>query len=114
MSLANNMFIGAMPFVLKQLTLAECMLIACAFPVAFITKLYPKMPGAAAWDELKLHKGLRGNVSTHPLPIQAIAHKINDGVMPPPIKILSTIIRITFLGPKNVSKVVIPPMFHVH
>ena len=43
--LANGMWIRDIPLELKVLTLPECILVTCYFPVAYIVKLYPTKKG---------------------------------------------------------------------
>ncbi|KAH8987501.1 hypothetical protein EDB83DRAFT_1143780 [Lactarius deliciosus] len=58
LSLANGMWVGAVPGELSILTLPER---RTAFRCV---KLYPKK-GASSWNSKNLQSGLRGNVSTH-------------------------------------------------
>ena len=116
LSLANNMWLGDIPLQLSKLTLPERILIAKYYPTAYIIKLYPKQQGATSWDENHLHRGLRGNVSTYRLDPQQVATVICDSgtsMMPPPAKILSAIIGITFVGPKGLTTKAMPTMFRV-
>lgn len=113
LSLANGMYIGEVPFELARLSLAEKLLVAKAYPVAYVVKLFPKFAGATSWSGDKLHKGLRGNVSTHMLPVQGIADLVDDKKMPPQSKILSSVISVSFIGPTKLTANYIPPMFRV-
>ena len=45
-ALANNMWIGDIPYELHILTLPESVLVAWYFPAAHIVKLFPKVKGA--------------------------------------------------------------------
>ncbi|KAK0222111.1 hypothetical protein IW262DRAFT_1552687 [Armillaria fumosa] len=73
LSLANNMWLGHVPPQLEILTLPERILIARYFPAAYIVKLYPKIKSAGMWNSETLSSGIRGNVSTYPLPHVYIA-----------------------------------------
>jgi len=112
LSLANNMWIGEIPWVLKVLSLPECLLIAKYYPVAYIVKLYPKDKRACYWKS-EMASGLKGNVSTYRLDSEEIQDIIQGPFMPPPASILSSIIRVTFVGPNNVPSSLMPEMLHV-
>jgi len=115
-SLANDLWVGDIPHELAKLTLPERILIAKYYPVAYIVKLYPKQRGANAWDEKQLHRGLRGNVSTYKLDPQLIAETIcvSDPLeMPPPAKVLSATVGVTFIGPKGLTVKSMPQMLRV-
>jgi len=115
-SLANNMWLGDVPSQLSKLTLPERILVARYYPAAYIVKLYPKQRGAMAWDENQLHRGLRGNVSTYRLDPQQVATVIcgsGPSEMPPPAKILSATVGVTFVGPKGLTVKSMPKMFRV-
>lgn len=108
LSLANGMWIGDTPFELSVLTLAEQILIARNYPAAYIVKLYPKKRGAK-----HLHRGLRGNVSTYRLDSQEIADMVAGNIMPPPSRILASIIGVTLVGPKNIPETTMPGFLKV-
>lgn len=115
-SLANNLWLGDVPFQLSRLTLPERILISRYYPAAYIVKLYPKQQGATSWDEKQLHRGLRGNVSTYRLDPQQVATVIcgsGTSEMPPPAKILSATVGVTFIGPKGLTTKSMPAMFRV-
>ena len=112
LSLANNMWIGEIPWVLKVLSLPERLLIAKYYPVAYIVKLYPKDKRARYWKS-EMASGLKGNVSTYRLDCEEIQDMIQGPSMPPPVSILSSIIGVTFVGPKNVPSSLMPEMLYV-
>lgn len=112
LSLANNMWIGEIPWVLKVLTLPERLLIAKYYPVAYIVKLYPKDKRARYWKS-EMASGLKGNVSTYRLDSEETQDIIQGPCMPPPASILSSIIGVTFVGPKNVPSSLMPDMLYV-
>lgn len=68
LALANNMWIGNIPFELAVLMLPEWVLIARNFPAAHIVKLFPLMKGAASTN-----CALWGNVLTYRLDMDEIA-----------------------------------------
>ena len=114
LSLANGMWIGDVPLVLRVLTLPERILVARFFPAAYIVKLYPKKRGARAWPTFGLHSGLRGNVSTYRLNTDDIVHMTNSQVMPPSSSILAATIGVTFVGPGNLPQKTMPGFLRVN
>jgi len=112
LSLANNMWIGEIPWVLKILTLPERLLIAKYYPVAYIVKLYPKDQRSRHWGT-DMQSGLKGNVSTYRLYANEIKDMIDGIILPPPAAILSSVIGVTFVGPNNLPRSQMPHMFHV-
>jgi hypothetical protein len=79
MALANDMWIGDVPFELSVLTLPEQILIARHFPAANIVKLYLQKKGARS-----ANCALRGNVSTYRLNTEEIADMVQGNIMPHP------------------------------
>ncbi|RDB17999.1 ATP-dependent DNA helicase RRM3 [Hypsizygus marmoreus] len=112
-ALANNMWIGDIPHELAVLTLPERLLIAKYFPAAYIVKLFPKKLGAENWDKKTMHSGLRGNVSTYRLDQAEIAAMVDGRNMPPPARILSALIGVTFVSPKQVKENTLPAFLMV-
>jgi hypothetical protein len=102
--LANNMWLGAVPFVLAVLTLPERVLVARHYPAAYIVKLYPKMKGARSWNREMLQSGLRGNVSTYRLHSQGITDMFASHAMPPSPQLLAAVIGVTIVGPRNIPE----------
>lgn len=113
-SLANGLWIGALPMELKILTLPERILIARHFPAAYIVKLYPKKKGARTWSNVGFHSALQGNVSTYRLNTNDIAKLMGDGVMPPHASILAATVGVTFVGPKNLPERTLPGFLRVN
>lgn len=107
------MWIGAIPPELAILTFPERLLIAKYYPAAYIFKLFPKKAGAHTWDPSKLYKGLKGNVSTYRLDPQQVAGMVGKNCMPPPARILSAVIGITFIAPSGFPEKTMPNMFRV-
>lgn len=106
-ALANEMWIGNVPFELAVLTLPERVLIARHFPAAHIVKLFPMGNGSQASNS-----GLRGNVSTYRLDTNEISDMISDNIFPRPCKILASVIGVTIVGPKNVPEKTMPGFLH--
>ncbi|KAF7305862.1 ATP-dependent DNA helicase [Mycena chlorophos] len=113
LSLANNMWIGSVPFVLEILTLPEKLLIALYFPAAYVVKLFPKRGRHTKWNEETINSGMRGNVSTYRLNTKDIADMVTGNLMPRPIGILAAVVSVTFVGAKNLPLLLLPEMFDV-
>lgn len=113
LSLSNDMWIGDIPRELQNLTLPERLLLAKYFPTAYIIKMFPKHKNAFAWDRSQMHNGLKGNVSTYRLDPRQVAGMIDGRLFPPPARILSATIGITFVGPKGLRESTMPVMFRV-
>lgn len=113
LSLSNDMWIGNVPPQLENLTLPERLLLAKYFPSAYVIKLFPKHKNALSWDRNQMHSALKGNVSTYRLDPRQVANMIDGKMFPPPAKILSATIGITFVGPKGIRESTMPAMFRV-
>jgi len=113
LSLSNDMWIGDVPRQLQNLTLSERLLLTKYFPSAYIVKLFPKHRNAFTWDRSQMHSALKGNVSTYCPDPRQVAGMIDRRMLPPPAKILSATIGITFVGPKGLRDPTIPAMFRV-
>jgi len=103
-SLANNLWIGQVPWELKKLTFPEQLLIAHIYPRVFVFKLYPKTVNHGQ-QPATLQRGMRGNVSSYDLNVDAAAAMVEGKLMPRPLTILSSLISVTYIGvgklPKN-------------
>jgi hypothetical protein len=97
LSLANNLWVGRIPWELSSLTFSEQLLIAHLYPRVFVFKLYPKTVDRRL-DGLTLQKGMRGNVSTFELDSQGIVSMIAGKMMPRPLSVLASVISVTFIG----------------
>ncbi len=96
-----------------MLTLAERILVARYYPAAYIFKLFPKKKNAKSWDQTQMYSALRGNVSTYRLDPKQVAGIVDPHIMPPPAKILSSTIGVTFLGPSGLPEKTMPDTFRV-
>lgn len=85
-SLANKLWIGDIPWVLKTLTFPEQLLIALAYPRVFVFK---------------------------PLDLQGIASMVDGNLMPRSPAILASLIAISFIGARELTKNWIYSMFRV-
>ncbi len=115
LALVNNLWLGHVPMQLAILNLPERILITHYFPAGYIVKLYPKIKSARRWDSDLFASGIKGNISTYPLPHAHISSFV-DGhqTMPPAAGILSTLIGVTFIQPNKKVQYSFPKMLHVH
>ncbi|EMD31208.1 hypothetical protein CERSUDRAFT_78293 [Gelatoporia subvermispora B] len=97
LSLANNLWIGQVPWQLQILTIPEQMLIALLYPRVYVFKLFPKNVGGGRNTDT-LQRAMRGNVSTYELDIQGIASMVQGHLMPRPPALLVSILSVTFIG----------------
>ncbi|CAK5284216.1 unnamed protein product [Mycena citricolor] len=100
-SLANNMWIGPVPWQLHVLTFPEQLLIALLYPRVFVFKLHPRVGGR---DPSKLQRGMRGTVSTYELDSDGIASMLAGGLMPRPPAVLASVISLTYIGVGTLPK----------
>ena len=113
LSLANQMWIGDVPFELSVLTIPEKIIIARYFPVAYVVKLFPKKKGARFWNPARLNSGVRGNVSTYRLNTEDIVDMIDPKIMPPSSRILAATIAITIIGPQGLPEKSMPGFLRI-
>ena len=96
-SLANNLWIGRIPWQLHILTFSEQLLIALLYPQVYVFKLYSKDIDFHP-DGSTLQCGMWGNVSTYDLDVKGAASMIQGNLMPWPALILPLVILVTFIG----------------
>lgn len=100
-SLANNLWVGAVPVELSSLTFPEQLLISHLYPPVYVFKLFPKSGGATAGLQCRM----RGNVSTYELNVYSMTEMVEGKLMPRPLAVLPSLIMITYIGigriPKN-------------
>ncbi|KAJ3912479.1 hypothetical protein F5877DRAFT_84764 [Lentinula edodes] len=113
LALANNLWIGEVPFELRILSLCERILISRFFAAAYIVKLYPKSRGARGLPKEMLTSAVRGNVSSYFLNTKDIISMIDPGYLPPRPAILAATIGVTFIGPNNIPLKFLPAYLHV-
>ena len=103
LSLANNMWIGKVPWCLQVLTFPEQLLIALLYPRVYVFKLFPKKVGGRR-DASNLQRGMRGNVSSYELSMEGITAMVEGRLMPQPPAILASVISVTFIGLGDLPK----------
>lgn len=97
LSLANNLWIGDVPYQLSVLTIPEQLLIARHYPRCYIFKLFPRdYDSHLPLDQL--YAGMAGNASLFEINTQEVVEMLNGQWMPSPVATLSSIIAITFVG----------------
>jgi hypothetical protein len=100
-ALANNLWIGEIPFELQVLTMAEKLLISLYYPSAYIIKLFPKETRTKHWNSSSFNQGVRGNVSTYRLCMEDITDLTSGQVLPRHSDILASVVSVCVLGPKG-------------
>lgn len=100
-SLANNLWVGAVPAELSSLTFPEQLLIAHLYPRVYVFKLFPKSGGGATAG---LQRGMRGNVSTYELNVHSMTEMVEGKLMPRPLAVLPSLIAITYIGVGRIPK----------
>ncbi|KAG8731290.1 hypothetical protein FRC11_004570, partial [Ceratobasidium sp. 423] len=101
-SLANDLWIGPIPWALRQLTIAEHLLIAHVYPRVFIIKLFPKGNSRYGLPDDQIQRGMRGNVTSFELNENDVTKMIKGELMPRPMSILASVLSITIIGVKKV------------
>ncbi|KAI0309385.1 hypothetical protein OF83DRAFT_1019024, partial [Amylostereum chailletii] len=96
-SLANDTWLGDVPFCLRALTLVEHLLIGHVFPRVFVVKLHPK-DRRGGHDPSTLQSGLKGNVTTFEMNMDKISDMVHGSLMPQRPLILSFLITIAYIG----------------
>ena len=109
-TLANNMWIGRVPWEFEHMTLPEQMLIALLYPRVFVFKLHNK---SGLHSSSTLQRGMHGTVCTYELDMDGIASMLQGNLMPRPLSILSSIISVTFVGREKLNLKSLHKLFHV-
>jgi Domain of unknown function (DUF6570) len=102
LSLANQMWIGNVPFVLKVLTIPEQLLIALQYPRCFVFKLFPK--DGRGQDPNTLQRGMAGNVTTYEMNTAQASEMLQGNLLPRRPHILASVIAVAFIGHGKVPK----------
>ncbi|KAJ3832677.1 hypothetical protein F5878DRAFT_493813, partial [Lentinula raphanica] len=113
LSLANQMWIGDIPFALRNLSIAERLLVSRYFAAAYVVKLFPKKRGAQGMKKELLTSALRGNVSSYFLNTDEIAGMLDDGFLPPKPAIFAATLAVTFVGSRNIPLKALDPFLVV-
>lgn len=111
-SLANNLWIGPVPWVLQTLTFPEQLLIALLYPRVYVFKLFPKKYSKDI-DLDSLQRGMRGTVSTYDLNLGDTVDMLEGNMLPRRPAILASVLSITFVGLGDLSKHWLRSMFRV-
>ena len=110
-ALANNLWVGPIPWELQCLMFLEQLLISWVFPRVFIFKLFPKAVGQYPADQLQ--RGMRGNVVSYEQDMEGIAAMIEGRLMPWSLRILASVLSITFIGVGRLPQNWLHSTFHV-
>ncbi|KAL6306580.1 hypothetical protein BKA93DRAFT_729281, partial [Sparassis latifolia] len=97
LSLANNLWIGRVPFALDALTILEQYLIMCNYICACVFKLYPK-DRKGGFNPETLQCGIKGNVMMYELNSHYLVDILHGRLLPHPMHILADVISVTYVG----------------
>ena len=111
LSLANNLWIGEVPYKLTALTIPEQLLIARYYPQCYVFKLYPR--GGCQLSPDQLQRGMKGNVSLYQLNTSDVVRMLEGQIMPNPALMLASVLAITFVGSMSLPKDWLKWTFHV-
>jgi len=111
LSLANRMWIGSVPQELQKLLIPEVVLILLVYIRCYIFKLYPKTYIGS--DPSVLQQGMVGNITTYELNTKDIIEMLQGNKLPHPMKILSSIIAVTYIGTTKLPKTWLKSTFRV-
>ena len=112
LSLANNLWIGPVPWHLEVLTFPEQMLITLLYPHVFIFKLFPKDANFCPGKDT-LQWGMWGTVGTFEMDVAGVSGMTQGNLMPCPPSILPLVISVTIIGQGQVPKWKLWSIFHV-
>ena len=102
-SLANNMWIGPILWVIQILTLPEQMLLSHIFLRVTVVKLHGKS-STFQQDPTMLQTALRGTVSSYPLDLDAEVGMLEGGILPRKLIDLPKVLAVTFVRRGRVPK----------
>lgn len=110
-SLANNMWIGDIPFELQVLTVPERLLISLYYPAVYVYQLFPKTfhQGRSGF----YNKKLCGNVSTYRLAPQRMADLACGNLMPRKPDVLASLVSVTLVGRNRYPERTLKGMFQL-
>lgn len=111
-SLANNLWVGKVPWQLAVLTVPERLLISPAYLHAYVYKLYPRSLNRRV-DDSTYQRGIRGNVTTYALDTKAMADMVMGRLFPRPQTVLPSLISIVFIGRGKLPKSRLRNLFKV-
>jgi hypothetical protein len=103
LSLANNLWIGRVPWQLAVLTIPEQLLIAILYPRLLVFKLFPKLAHYQP-DPSCLQRALHGTVCSYELDVKAAASMVEGNLMPRRPAKLASLVAITLIGKGQVAK----------
>ncbi|THG97984.1 hypothetical protein EW026_g4134 [Hermanssonia centrifuga] len=112
LSLANNLWIGRIPWELARLTVPEQLLVSLLHPRVFVFKLFPRDKDVRP-EDAALQRAMRGNVSTYEQDVAGVAAMVEGRLMLRPASILSSIVTITYIGKDQLQKAWLHRTFRV-
>lgn len=102
LSLANNPWIGDIPWQLRVLSFAKQLLILHLYCHIYVFKLFPK--GLMTGADSTFQRGMQGTMSTYDLDMSGISIMVARDMMPRLLTILPSLISVTFIGHGKLPK----------
>ena len=111
-ALANDMWIGHVPWALQVLTMPEQLLIYQVYSCVFVFKLFP-MKAGRVHNPSQLQCAMQGNVTSYAMDTKGVASMVEGKLLPQWPNILTSLISVTYIGPGQLSKAWLLPTFRV-
>jgi len=110
-SLANGLWVGDCPPVIRRLSIPELFLIARKFPRIYVIKLYAKTRRGHPETQ---QRALKGNVTTFDLNMEKIGQMLTGHLMPQLPEILCLVLSVCYVGSQPLSRDSLHSTFCVH
>jgi len=111
-ALANNLWIGRVPWQIQVLTFPEQLLISLVYPRVFVFKLFPKKVGGIR-DLSQLQRAMCGNVTLYAMDSKGVASMVEGRLVPQHPRVLASLISVTYIGPGELPKPWLHTIFRV-
>jgi len=102
-ALANNLWIGSVPWQIQVLSFPEQLLVSLIYPRVFVFKLFPKKVGGIR-DLSTLQRAMRGNVTSYAMDTTGVADMVEGRMLPRHPRLLASLISVTYVGPGELPK----------
>jgi len=111
-ALANNLWIGRIPWQIQVLTFLEQLLVSLVYPRIFVFKLFPKKVGGVH-DLSQLQRAMCGNVTSYAMDTKGVASMVDGRLVPQHPRVLASLISVTYIGPGELPKAWLRTIFCV-
>ena len=111
-ALANNLWIGQVPWQIQVLSFPEQLLISFVYPRVFVFKLFPKKVGGIR-DLSLLQRAMHGNVTSYVMDTKGVANMVEGKMLPQHPRVLASLISVTYIGLGELPKPWLRSIFHV-